>query len=203
MAIYSLPTIQLLSAHCAPIRIQTWVPPSSYIKTTCAPMWVSVAAWPGQMVAVFSPGFQALRPTGCLTSSGTRCAIRPPRIRPTLKYASMRIPRASLMYSTISSVTMAAMKEAACRQVPPAPATTYSCLQPILTDGLKVTYTLVCPSPTPTPTATSTPTATPTATPTVTPSVTPTTTPTPTPRVTPTPRIQPTPHQRPTPAPRP
>src|SRR5207253_7142100 len=77
------------------------------------------------------------------------------------------------------------------------PATTYSCLQPILTDGLKVTYTLVCPSPTPTPTATSTPT------PTVMPSVTPTTTPTPTPSVTPTPRIQPTPRQRPTPAPRP
>jgi len=59
------------------------------------------------------------------------------------------------------------------------PATTYSCLQPILTDG------------------TSTPT------PTVMPSVTPTTTPTPTPSVTPTPRIQPTPRQRPTPAPRP
>src|SRR5207248_10111915 len=75
------------------------------------------------------------------------------------------------------------------------PATTYSCLQPILTDGLKVTYTLVCPSPTPTPTAT--------ATPTVMPSVTPTATPTPTPRVTPTPRIQPTPRPRPTPAPRP
>ena len=83
------------------------------------------------------------------------------------------------------------------------PATTYSCLQPILTDGLKVTYTLVCPSPTPTPTATSTPTATATPTPTVMPSVTPTTTPTPTPSVTPTPRIQPTPRQRPTPAPRP
>ena len=83
------------------------------------------------------------------------------------------------------------------------PATTYSCLQPILTDGLKVTYTLVCPSPTPTPTATSTPTATATATATVTPSVTPTATPTPTPRVTPTPRIQPTPRPRPTPAPRP
>ena len=70
-------------------------------------------------------------------------------------------------------------------------ATTFSCREPVLTNGLKVTY--ACGPPfTPTPTATATATTTTTATP----------TPTPTARATPTPRFQPTPRTRPTPLPR-
>jgi hypothetical protein len=52
------------------------------------------------------------------------------------------------------------------------PATTFSCLEPTLANGLKVTYTCTAETPTPTPTPTSTPT----------PNATPTPRPTPTPR---------------------
>src|SRR6266853_1125240 len=70
------------------------------------------------------------------------------------------------------------------------PATTFSCGTDTLTNGLKVRYTLACPSPTPT--ATSTPTATATATFTPTATATATFTPTPTPTATRTPPPTPT-----------
>ena len=91
----------------------------------------------------------------------------------------------------------------------PCDATTFSCQTPILTNGLKVTYTVVpCGAASPTPTATP-PAPSPTATTTVTPTITPPLpspsptifdTPTPTPTFT---RVPPTPRPRPTPAPRP
>ena len=91
-------------------------------------------------------------------------------------------------------------------------ATTFSCREPVLTNGLKVTYTCGPPfTPTPTATSTATPTATFTPTPTATATVTPTPTsthnptpppPTPTPRG-PTPRPRPIPPPRPTAPPRP
>jgi hypothetical protein len=98
----------------------------------------------------------------------------------------------------------------------PCDATTFSCHTPILTNRLKVTYTVVpcgaaSPTPTATPLASATPTATPiaSATPTVTPGVTPTPsdcppggcTPSPTPTATV--RPMPTARPRPTPPPRP
>jgi hypothetical protein len=76
----------------------------------------------------------------------------------------------------------------------PCDATTFSCQTPILTNGLKVTYTVVpCGAASPTPTATPPATATPT------PTVTPTASPTPTAPV----GLTGTPRPRPTPAPRP
>src|ERR1043166_1772169 len=85
-------------------------------------------------------------------------------------------------------------------------ATTFSCHEPVLTNGLKVTYTCGPPfTPTPTATSTATPTATFTPPPTATATVTPTPTPThnpPPPPPTPTPR-GPTPRPRPIPPPRP
>src|SRR5206468_9999977 len=54
------------------------------------------------------------------------------------------------------------------------PATTFSCGTATLIPGLKVRYTLACPTPTPTPTVTATPTATFTPTPTATATFTPT-----------------------------
>jgi Beta-propeller repeat len=87
----------------------------------------------------------------------------------------------------------------------PCDATTFSCQTPMLTNGLKVTYTVVpCGAASPTPTATP-PAPTPTATTTVTPpspSPSPTIfdTPTPTPTFT---RVPPAPRPRPSPAPRP
>src|SRR5882762_3075562 len=76
----------------------------------------------------------------------------------------------------------------------PCDATTFSCQTPILTNGLKVTYTVVpCGAASPTPTATPSATATPT------PTVTPTASPTPTAPV----ELTGTPRPRPTPAPRP
>ena len=78
-------------------------------------------------------------------------------------------------------------------------ATTFSCQTAMLTNGLKVSYTVVpCGAASPTPTATPTlppPTPTPTATFTATPTVTP--------RPSPTPRSVLTPRPRPTPPPRP
>src|SRR5205814_8186631 len=54
------------------------------------------------------------------------------------------------------------------------PARTFSCCTATLIPGVKLRYTLACPSPTPTPTATATATATPTAaTPTPTPTCVP------------------------------
>src|SRR5207249_213725 len=77
------------------------------------------------------------------------------------------------------------------------PATTFSCGTATLIPGLKVRYTLACPSPTPTPTATATATATftptPTATATFTPTPTATATFTPTATATATPTATPTP----------
>jgi len=82
----------------------------------------------------------------------------------------------------------------------PCDATTFSCQTPMLTNRLKVTYTVVpCGAASPTPTATAPATATPTATVTSTASPTPTATGT----QTPAPRITPTPRPHPTPAPRP
>jgi len=76
----------------------------------------------------------------------------------------------------------------------PCDATTFSCQTPMLTNGLKVTYTVV-----PCGAASPTPTATPSATSTPTPTVTPTASPTPTAPV----GLTGTPRPRPTPAPRP
>jgi hypothetical protein len=78
------------------------------------------------------------------------------------------------------------MEESGVQQSAAGPgATTFSCLAPTLTNGLKVTYCCAEASPTPTPTVSPTATATATPTATATATATPTATPTPTPTGTP------------------